>query len=67
MATEHDDVEVEGTVEGSSAKAILFRGDFWDEASWLPRSQIEIVEQPDEPGRAIVYIRRWLCKKNGWM
>ncbi len=69
MATEHDDVELEGVVEGSSQKAILFQADEWDKAEWIPRSQCEIVPQPDSDGekRAILYIRRWLCKKNGWV
>lgn len=69
MATEHDDVEVEGIIETSSGKAVKFQGDFWDKAEWVPRSQCEIVMQTDsdEHGRAILYIRRWLCKKNGWV
>lgn len=68
MATEHDDVEFEGVLENHSGKAVLFRADDWDKAEWIPRSQSELVMQPDSetPNACILYIRRWLCKKNGW-
>lgn len=69
MATQHDDVELEGVVENTSGKAVLFRANDWTEAQWIPRSQSELVMQPesDIPMAAIMYIRRWLCKKNGWV
>lgn len=70
MATEYNDVELEGIITGSSGKAILFQADDWDKAEWLPRSQIEISMQPEEEDRdekkAVIYIRRWLAEKNGW-
>lgn len=66
MPTEHDDVELEGTVEARSAKAVLFQADFWDKAEWLPLSQCEVVPDPSEEGKVTIYIRRWLARKNGW-
>lgn len=68
MATEHDDVEIEGYLTGkASQKAVEFQGDFWDAPEWLPRSAIEIVPQPGgDEGKAIIYVRRWLARKNGW-
>jgi len=69
MATVHDDVELEGVVENHSAKAVLFRADTWDKAEWIPRSQSELVMQPesDVPGAAVLYVRRWLARKNNWV
>ncbi len=73
MATQHDDVEVEGVIADGgaarSSKAVKFQGDYWDDFEWVPLSQCEVVMQPDSdtPGRCVLYIRRWLAKKNGWV
>lgn len=68
MSTQADDVEFEGVLEGSSAKAILFQADFWDKAEWIPRSQCELVMKVDGVNQeCTVYVRRWLAKKNGWV
>ena len=67
MADQNDRTEFEGVITGSSSKAVLFQGDFWDKPEWVPRSQCEIVPQSsDEQGRAILYVNNWLVKKNGW-
>lgn len=57
-------LQFEGTIERTSPKAILFKADTWKEESWLPRSQIQIVNQEGET--ATVKIKEWLCDKNGW-
>lgn len=69
MATEHDDVEFEGNIEQTSAKAFLFQADFWDKPEWIPKSQCDMVPMPDSDtqGRCTMYIRRWLAKKNKWV
>lgn len=69
MATQHDDVELEGVLENSSGKAFLFRANDWDKAEWVPRSQAELVMQPDSdtPQACVLYIRRWLARKNNWV
>ncbi len=61
-------VEFEGIISATSAKAVLFQGDYWNEPAWVPRSQCEILPQTgdDESGRAILYIEKWLVKSNGW-
>lgn len=63
------DVEIEGVIEPtSSQKAILFQGDYWPKAEWVPKSQCTIVPKvdSDEPGRVTIFVRRWLAEKNGW-
>lgn len=58
--------DFEGTLTGeSSSKAFEFRGDYWDEAEWLPRSQAEITSHdPDDETRCVVRISGWLVSKN---
>ncbi len=69
MATQHDDVELEGILLGHSAKAYHFQADIWDKGEWIPRSQSELVMHPDSdtPGAAVIYVRRWLARKNNWV
>ena len=60
-------VTLEGTVEITSAKAVLFSGVNFDHPEWLPRSQIEIIEEATRPGElTLLRVKSWLCKKNGW-
>lgn len=61
-------VEFEGVIEASSSKAVLFRAHNWDEAAWIPRSQMDIVaEDPDaEPKEFTLHIKKWLVEKNDW-
>lgn len=62
------DVVVEGVSYGVFGKSIKFQGDFWDEPEYVPLSQCDIVELPDNgsESRAQLTIRGWLAKKNGW-
>ena len=59
-----DFLEFNGTVEAESSKAILFKSWFWDEASWVPKSQA-IINRSDTTEEVNVKIKAWLCKKNG--
>lgn len=61
-------VEFEGVIEQPTAKAVLFRADNWDEAYWIPRSQMEIVkeEETDDGKRFTLHIKKWLVEKNAW-
>lgn len=61
-------IEFEGDILNSSTKAINFRSDYWDGPEWIPLSQCEIEKLPDgDMGpRAIVRVKAWLVKKNGW-
>lgn len=61
-------IEFEGTIEASSAKAVLFLADQWTEAAWIPRSQMDIVkeEQTDSGKRFTLHIKKWIVEKNGW-
>lgn len=65
----NDWYEFEGVIEAWSAKSYLFRGDFWDNAEWVPKSQIKVVEMDENvvPKRAVIEIAGWLCEKNGWV
>lgn len=69
MATEHDDVEVEGILIDTTPKSYKFQGDYWDKAEFVPISQSTLVMHSESttPGKATLYIKRWLCKKNGWV
>ena len=51
----------EGVVLASSTKAVLFHGVYWDGALWLPRSQIEVIEDDDS---YIIEVSGWLAGKN---
>ena len=66
--SEEPDVEFEGVIESTTAKAVLFQADEWDKAEWLPRSQCTIVpdHDSDTQGKATVFIKAWLVEKNGW-
>ena len=60
-------LEFTGTIESRTSKAILFQGDYWDAGEWLPLSQVIVENDGDAEGnRAVVKIKEWLCKKNGW-
>ena len=60
-------VTLEGTVEITSAKAVLFNGVNFDQPEWLPRSQIEIVEEATRPGElTLLRVKAWLARKHGW-
>lgn len=53
----------EGVIHAASAKAILFQCHFWWAPMWLPRSQIEVVEDPDGEER-IVRVSDWLSRQD---
>lgn len=69
MAYDNSSVEIEGISFGTFGKALKFQGDDWDEAEFLPLSQIEIhpATDSDEQGRCSVTVPKWLAKKNGWI
>lgn len=54
-------VTFEGVVLVRSAKALLFRGWYWEGALWLPVSQIEVV--PDGEMAVVVKVKDWLARK----
>lgn len=62
----NDWYEYEGDLfDISSQKSVKFQGDTWDEASFVPRSQI--IEQENVGHmRCRLRISGWLCRKNGW-
>lgn len=64
--SKNDEIMFEGTVESRTGKAVLFQSDYWEKAEWLPLSQCRIEPDPENQGRATVYVREWLVKKNGW-
>ena len=67
LADDDDWVTLEGVVETTSGKAILFNGVNFDQPEWLPRSQIEIVEEATRPGElTTIRVKSWLARKNGW-
>lgn len=51
----------EGYVLMNSPKAICFQGHYWHGSMWLPRSQIEMIE---DGYSVVVKVKAWLCKKN---
>lgn len=65
---EPPDVTLEGIGMGRRGAAFKFQADDWDEAEFLPWSQIEVTPVTDsgEHGRCVVTIRGWLAAKNGW-
>lgn len=53
----------EGIVHAVSAKAVLFQCHFWWAPMWLPRSQIEVIEDP-EGNERIVRVSDWLARQD---
>jgi hypothetical protein len=61
------DIELQGVLIGSSAKAYQFLCDWWKEPEWVPKSQAEWVPDPESSeNRGTMFVRAWLAKKNGW-
>lgn len=61
-----DDAILQGTLTGpKSTRAFEFLADGWKDPEWLPYSATSIIIS-EEPGRAEVYVRKWLARKNGW-
>lgn len=63
--------EFEGEVLATTAKAILFRGDYWDkpehaEGVWLARSKVEIEFDTSDTSdiRATVLIPQWMARND---
>lgn len=53
----------EGVILADSAKAIYFQSHYWDDATWLPKSQIVMYEDGDFFW--VVEVNDWLANKNG--
>ena len=56
-------VEVEGKVERETEKAYLFLADEWDEADWIPKSQVRAYSKRN--GTEILTLTEWIAKKKG--
>lgn len=69
MAFEDNWTEFRGEIDGSSAKAVRFKAEEWDEFEWIPRSQMEIQSEDEEafPKQYVIWIKGWLVEKNGWV
>ena len=52
--------QYEGYILGSSNKAVLFHGHYWEAPAWIPFSQCEIIEDEDS---YIVTISHWLASR----
>lgn len=63
------DVEFEGVILGSSAKAYKFQAEEWDQSEWVPKTQCTVVPDAtsDRAGKCTLLIQAWLVEKNGWV
>lgn len=52
----------EGEVITASRAAILFHGNYWEGALWLPRSQLVLLE---DGNNHVIKVKPWLCNKKG--
>jgi len=52
----------EGEIILNTARAIRFQGNFWEASLWLPKSQIEIIEDPDSPFEVVVKAKPWIAR-----
>lgn len=60
-------IELEGIVETSTAKALLFNGVNMDEPAWIPKSQCEIASEAARSGElTTLRVKAWIARKNGW-
>jgi len=65
--SEDDWVTLEGVIDATSSKAVLFNGVNFDQPEWVPRSQMEIVEEATRPGDlTTIRVKAWLAAKHGW-
>jgi len=58
-------ITLHGYIETQTARAVLFKAHHWDEAQWLPKTQVTIDRDPSSD-EATVKIAGWLARKNGW-
>ncbi len=62
-----------GTIIRQTDMSILFKGRTWqiDEAVWLPKSQIAVIQRTEaegfKPGEVTVCLPEWLAEKKGMM
>ena len=54
----------EGFVVVSTARAILFQGQYWEHAHWFPRSQIEVIPTFDDT-ETVIEASDWITKMKG--
>lgn len=52
----------EGQITLNTARAIRFQGNYWEASIWLPKSQIEIIEDPDASFEVVVKAKPWIAK-----
>lgn len=58
--------EIEVTFIKETEKGILL--EYEGEEAWFPKSQVEMLDEPDEEGDTIrVKIPEWLLSKEGWL
>lgn len=59
-------VQIEATIEHSTAKAWLINDLMSGKQVWLPKSVGTMLEEPDpSTGNVIFNCQEWWCKKNG--
>jgi hypothetical protein len=60
-------VQIECTVEHTTAKARLVVDIMSGKQAWLPKSITEIVQERDEEGHMLFSVPEWWTKKNGFI
>ena len=54
----------EGVTVMTTARAILFHGNYWEDPQWMPRSQCEIL-RCWTTGETIITASDWICGQKG--
>lgn len=53
----------EGSILGSTSKAVEFQSVYWEGGVWFPKSQVEIEEDGDMT--IVLKVKDWLTRKRG--
>lgn len=53
-----------GYIEADTGRAILFHDHYWCQPDWLPKSQAEIIRDP-ETTEVKVIASNWICGQKG--
>lgn len=56
--------QFEGVIVANVGKAVLFHGVYWEEPEWMPKSQIDILREPDT-SEVRVLASKWICDQKG--
>ena len=67
MAFSNEMVEIECTVEHTTAKAWLVVDNASGEKAWLPKSQAQMMGDADPDGNVVFSVPEWWLKKNGFV